>query len=511
MKSLLSKLSSRLKTKRVPRAACDCSDFSEAVPTVPSRLHLRGVIAARHFDGAGPPASEAEQRHRDAVVRGTAFDLMYRCGGAGRCTCQGAPPCRFPQCFTMRPVTKGAEVQAERHVYEVEDAPTPEIRALVALAEEERLEEVVKGIQHLVSAQLTAAAAGRPLDARLVVDGEVGHEFTPATAKTGGDSAQEGVNPLREDLDLQGEVISLYLWRAALLVNLRRDEEAVNSLLNLAFCIEQRRRTRLFGAAAAWATLNDMEVIYYRSLLQQCEPFETALAFATERPMLLSRVFEATKGDDFHSDYCTHIVFSKEVTATVTRAQAAQVHGDATEDPIRSLCIPLSLPYYRFRVGDAFWKRFYNLLCMPPVPPPTAEEAAQLASDPAAELGLTPNYVLDAVGRSMMLHHLVLYADTREKEIDSGAVVDRVKKLKLQDLVPHPSDYDPVLSSSEMHIAISRMKELLVVARRHEEQEQERLSAAAASASSQRLRQGDRGAIRASGSSNASSSSVPSK
>lgn len=489
MKSFFSKFVSKIKTKRTPRAPCDCSDFVEAVPEVPPLAHLRGVVAARHFGGAPPPGSDAEKAHRDFVVRSTVFDLRYRCGASGRCTCTGAPACRFPQCFTMRPVTKGAEVQAERQVYEVEDAPTPEIRALVALAADEKLEEAVKGIWHAVDAQLKTAAGGRPMDARLVVDGSDGHEFIPGSAKTGEASVHNGVNPLRESEDVREEITSLYLWRAALLVNLGRDEEAVSSLLNLAFCVGEKHRTRIYGAAAAWAALNDMEIIYYRSLVKTHEPFEHAIVFATERPMLLARVFEATSSDDYHTDYCTHIVFSKEVTATVTRAQTAQLHGDATEDPMRSLCLPLTMPYYRFRVGEAFWRRFYALLCMPPVPPPTAEELQAQAADPVAELGLTPNYILDAVGRSMMLHHLVMYADARDKEIDTGAIVDRVKRMKQQDMVPQPSDYDPVLTTSEMHVAVTRMKELLMVVRSFEAKEKERLSGPAAAQRLQRPQQ----------------------
>ncbi|TPP51795.1 hypothetical protein CGC20_24080 [Leishmania donovani] len=450
MKSFFSKITSMLKTRRTPLAPCDCSDFIEAAPAQPSLTHLRGVVAARHFHGAPPPASDVEKARRDFVVRSTVFDLQYRCGAGGRCTCAGAPTCRFPQCFTMRPVTKGAEVLAERQVYEVEDAPAPEIRALVALAAEEKLEEVVKGIQHTVDAHLKAGARGRGLEARFIIDGSDGHEFTPATPKTGTDSIHAGANPLREDEDLREEITSLYLWRAALLVNLRRDEQAVSSLLNLAFAVEQKDRTRLYGAAAAWAVLNDMEIIYYRSLVKSCKPFDQAVHFATERPLLLARVFEATRGDDYHTDYCTHVVFSKEVTATVTRAQTAQMHGDFTEDPMRSLCLPLTMPYYRFR------------------------------------LGLTPNYILDAVGRSMMLHHLVTFADVRDKEIDTGVVVDRVKEMKLLDLQPHPSDYAPVLTTSEMHVAVTRMKELLVVVRSFEAKEQERLSGAAAAQRLQR-------------------------
>ncbi|KAK7197861.1 hypothetical protein NESM_000739700 [Novymonas esmeraldas] len=493
MKSFFSKLASTLKTKRTPVAPCDCSEFVEATAAEPSLMHLRGVVAARHFSGAPPPASDAEKAQRDHVVRSTVFDLRYRCGAGGRCTCAGAPACRFPQCFTMRPVTKGAEVQAERQAYEVEDAPTSEIRALVALAADEKLEEAVKGIQHVVDAELKVAAGGRGLEARFIIDGSAGHEFSPAAAKTGEDSVHTGANPLREKEDLREEVVSLYLWRAALLVNLRRDEQAVASLLNLAHLLERKDRTRLYGAAAAWAALNDMEIIYYRSLVKIYKPFDLASHFATERPLLLARVFEATKNDDYHTDYCTHVVFSKEVTATVTRAQTAQLHGDATEDPMRSLCLPLTVQYYRFRVGDEFWRRFYALLCMPPVPPPTPAETAAQAMDPAAELGLTPNHILDAVGRSMMLHHLVMFADVRDKEIDTGVVADRVAEMKRFDAEPHQSDYAPVLTMSEMRVAVTRMKELLVVVRSYEAGEQERLAAAAAAAP-QRLQRAPGGA-----------------
>ncbi|EPY23627.1 hypothetical protein STCU_07613 [Strigomonas culicis] len=276
-----------------------------------------------------------------------------------------------------------------------------------------------------------------------------------------------GVNPLQADAALREEVMGLNLWRASLLVCLRRDPPAVHSPLNLADALTQEHRRKPYCAAATWAALNDMEVIYYRSVLKQYQHFPLSESFATGRDLLLAKVFEAVRHDDYYTQYCTHVVFSKEVTATVSRAQAAQVNGDVSEDPMRSLCLVLSIPYYRFRISDAFWKHFFNLLCMPPIPPPTESEREQ---DPATLMGLTPNHVLDAVGRSILLHHLVLFADTRRKEIDSGIVADRVELFKAKGMQPHRSDYDQVLTDQEFSIAMARMRQLLVVVKSHEEQ-----------------------------------------
>ncbi|EPY38967.1 hypothetical protein AGDE_04962 [Angomonas deanei] len=457
MKSFINKVTGAFKTKRIPVAPNDCQDFVTAVPNPPTIEHLKSVIQERHFGGMEPAATAAERERREFITRGTIFDLKYRCGAEGRCTCAGAPSCRFPSCFTLRPIIKGAEIQAERNQYEVEDAPTASIRALVELAKHEKLEETVKGIQHLVHSLVTTGAKGAPLASELL---EKETEFTVGRPVQGSDSAAEGVNPLRTDEALREEVISLYLWRASLLVCLRRDEEAVNSLLNLSRSLEQKHRTRLLAAATTWGCLSDMEIIYYRSLVKQYQPFPLSETIAYDIPLLLPRVFDFMKGDDYHIEYCVHLVFSKEVTATVSRAQAAQQHHDVTEDPMRSLCIPMSMQYYRFRISTEFWKHFLSLLCMPPVPPPTETEEKR---NVAVELGLTPNYVLDAVGRSMLLHHLVIYADTRQKEIDNNVVQERVTHLEATGKRPEPGDYDVVLTAGETRVAVGRMRQLLVV------------------------------------------------
>lgn len=518
MRSFLSRVVNAWKTQRLPRSDVDCSDFLHAQPTAPSVARLRHVVQERRFGGApreSPPAvNSAEALQREMSLRSTVFDLKYRCGGAGRCVETNSHCCRFPRCFAMRPVTKGAEVLAERLLYEVDDAPTPQIRALVRLARDETLDAAIDGIQQLVDAQIREAAGGRRLCTALQQNFFFHHqwreleeeeeegkqarvdEFSPAAAKYGSESAAEGVNPLVEKESLREEVIALYLWRAALLVNTRSDAKAVSSLLNLATLVPQPSRERLYTSAAAWAALNDMEIVYYRSLLQQYTSFSEAETFAHGRPLLLRRVLQACEESTYFVQCAAHVVFAKEVTATVSRAQAAQMHGDLTEDPMKSLCIPLALRYYRFHVSDAFWEHFLRLLCMPPVPAPATPE--ERARDPAEQLGLTPNYVLDAVGRSMLLHHLVMLHETREREIASGAVAERVRRMKAEgaeDTAVHPSHYERVLNARERDVAVVRLRELLRVARSYQtaerplgpgdkrEKENERLGAPDASAS----------------------------
>ncbi|SCU64469.1 uncharacterized protein TEOVI_000886300 [Trypanosoma equiperdum] len=623
MRTFFSHVMGAWKSKRqLPRAEVDCSDLIKSFPQAPTTAELRQVVHRRLFGSVGPASSEAEALHREMGIRHTVFDLQYRCGASGRCCCceriepsdgphmatsgghvsdnskmgptstttsgtsdaasmlsmtiKGSSVCRFPRCFAMRPITKGAEVLAVRLAYEVDDAPTPKIRGLIKLAREERLAAAVHGIQQLVDAEIRLAAGGRVLSSAFQLQhqysdasatsigchvgfnggggGDSGYysysaggeacEVSPAALKYGSESAVGGggVNPLLEEAALREEIVSLYLWRASLLVNMREDERAVSSLLNLAALLApksntrtnhnsddtkqqpnrdegqkeeqfrqlQQDRLRLYTSAASWAALNDMEVIYYRSLLKRYEPFPLAETFAHDRPLLLKRVVEACRCDNGGSLNCpngvnsgscsyssvadaetvayiteciAHTVFAKEVTATVSRAQAAQQHGDLTEDPMRSLCLPFALRYYRFYVGGAFWEHFFRLLCMPPIPPSGRNEEAE-------RLGLTPNYVLDAVGRSMLLHHLVMLHEVREREIADGTVASTIRELhKEQSLaaaasacesngdmggcgdsgVPvHPAHYEHVLTDRERAVAVTRLRELLIVGRGYE-------------------------------------------
>ncbi|CCW61306.1 unnamed protein product [Phytomonas sp. EM1] len=468
MKSILSNLSSRLKIKRKPAVApCDCRDYFEVVESPPKVEELRSFVQSSRFKGYVDKNAVAEVQ-RTHGVHSLAFDLQYRCGGEGRCICADAPSCRFPICFTMRPITKGAEIQSERYAFESKETTNPAIRALVEIARQEQLEKAAEGIKRFVDTQIKQAAGGRTLSTALSIESDLSEGFIPGASRTGSGSSHSGVNPLSESEELREEVVSLYLWRAALLVNLRCDDAAVSSLLNMACGLDQKHRTRLYETAAKWAVLNDMEIIYYRALLGQYKPFPQAEFFARERPLLLHRVFECLLNDDYHTQQCANVVLLKEVIAAVSRAQATQVHGDPTEDPMKTLCLPFAMAYYRFRVGEAFWKHFFNLLCMPPLPAPEPEpgpgESGTHSTHPMLEIGRTPGYILDAVGRSMLLHHLIVFADTREREIDTGAVATRVKRLKARGEEVHPSSYDHVLNNKEMRVAVARMRELLVVA-----------------------------------------------
>ncbi|KAG8344309.1 hypothetical protein ERJ75_000421600 [Trypanosoma vivax] len=562
MKSFFSRVVSRWKTKRLPRADLDCSDLIQACPGAPSVALLRQIVRQRRFGaamqeersekGEGDPVS-AKALQEEMSIRSSVFDLQYRCGAGGRCvqhgSCSGASAggealgggpkiaatkgtggCRFPRCFVMRPITKGAEVLSARLAYEVDNAPTPQLRAIVELARAESLPAAVAAIQEHVDTIIRLAAGGRPLHSAFQQDqvngGVEGCELSPGAVKYGSESEANGVHPLIENSELREEVISLYLWRAALLVNMREDERAVCSLLNLAtilcsqgrFCsnasdkghgsqsVHQlyQGRLRLYTSAAAWAALNDMEVVYYRSVLKQYEPFPLAETFAHNRSLLLKRVLAActsTGGGSNCNDEAaayivecvTHVVFAKEITAAVSRAQSAQQYGDFTEDPMKSLCIPLALRYYRFHVHEAFWEHFFNLLCMPPIPSPTTGE--EKANDMAERLGLTPSHVLDAIGRSLLLHHLLMLHEARSQEIASGTVAETVRRLHTKtkacettsssgddargvssvsdpdgnpQIVVHPSQYKPILTERERLIAVTRLRELLAVARGYE-------------------------------------------
>ncbi|CCW69104.1 unnamed protein product [Phytomonas sp. Hart1] len=469
MKSILSSLSSRLKPKKKAAIApCDCRDFFEAVEFPPDVEELKGFVRSSRFPNDIGKNSIAEIS-REHGVRSLAFDLRYRCGGEGRCICAASPSCRFPTCFTMRPMMKGAEIKSERYAFESKDSTNTAIRALLDLAHRDQLEKAVEGVKHLVDVNIMKASGGRMLSSGFEIENDTIPEFIPGASKTGSKSSYSGVNPLSESEALREEVVALYLWRAALLVNLRCDDAAVSSLLNLANLLDPTYRTGLYESAAKWAVLNDMEVIYYRALLGQYQSFPQAEYFARERPLLLHQVFECIRNDDFHTQHCTNVVLAKEVMAAVSRAQTAQTHGDSTEDPMKSLCLPLAIHYYRFQVGEAFWKYFLNLLCMPPLPSPDPDEtrdATELEQPSSINLrmGPMPHYIFDAFGRSMILHHLIIFADTRKREIDSGVVVDRVKRLKALGEKVHPHNYDYVLNANAMRVAVGRLRELLVVA-----------------------------------------------
>lgn len=458
LQGFLSKLAGKIKTTR-RRTPIDCRDFFEVAPLAPEHKRIQEAVAERLFSKKPPPASPAEQEQRDYALRATVFDLQYRCGAGGRCICANdgtakVPACRFPSCFALRPITKGAEILAERNAYEVLETPNEEVKALVKLALQDRLEDCQLGIQQLVSRRLAQHCGGKALSSEFQVSD---NDFNPAKPYIGSDSPLAGGhNPLKANEELREEVVSLYLWRAALLVNLRRDDAAVNSLLNLANLVENESRLKLLTAAAGWATMNDMEIIFWRSFIQQFDSNPTAEEWAEKRDTLLRRVVESCRGEAYFVENCTHMAFAKEITALVSRAQASQVHRDASEDPMTTFCIPFALRYYRFFVSDAFWATFFDLLVMPPSPPPPED-----ATDPMKELNLTPPHVLDAIGRSIMLHHLLMLHDGRERERDSGALNGLADAAKKDPTMFDHSQLDHYLDGRQAVIASSRLRELL--------------------------------------------------
>lgn len=466
LQGLLRKFGRKIKTKR--RSALDCSDFIEALPDAPSNQHIKAVVSKRLYGAKGPAGSDAEEEQRNFAIKATVFDLQYRCGAAGRCvgnsTSTSMPACRFPCCFTMRPITKGAEIMAERSAYEHIVADMDEAtKALVSLAQDDRLHECQEGIQQLVNRKISIATGGKTI-ANSLHGGDVIADFSPASPKVGESSDFFGENPLRTNEELRNDVASLYLWRAALLVNLRQDEQAVNSLLNLAFLLESESRLKLFVAAAGWATLNDMEIIYYRSFIQKHDMIPIADELSLNRPTLLRRVFEACRADEFLVQHAAHMAFSKEVTALVSRAQAAQMHGDDTEDPMRTICIPMALQYYRFLVAPEFWTHFFNLLVMPAAAPPERDDP----NDPMKDLGVTPPHLLDAIGRSIMLHHLLRLHASREEDRNNGEFDEMMKAAGEEPTIEENSRFGAFLDGRESAIAAGRLRELVTMIKQNE-------------------------------------------
>lgn len=350
-----------------------------------------------------------------------------------------------------------AERAAYEHITEETDAS---VKELILLAQEDRLNECQEQIHRLVHRRINVATVGKTASSTLL--GDDAPDFSPAAVKFGESSAYFGVNPLKTDEALRNEVTSLYLWRAALLVNLRQDVQAVNSLLNIAFMLEKEDRLKLFVAAAGWATLNDMEIIYYRNFIQQYDVLPVADDLAHNRPTLLRRVFEACSGDEFLIQHAAHMSFSKEITALVSRAQAAQMHGDATEDPMTTLCIPMALQYYRFLVAPEFWAHFFNLLVMPP-----AVAAEESASDPMKDLGITPPHLLDAIGRSIMLHHLLRIHASREDDRQKGEF-NEMTTAGATPSMEEESRFGAFLSGREAAMASSRLRELVSMIKENE-------------------------------------------
>jgi hypothetical protein len=164
--------------------------------------------------------------------------------------------------------------------------------------------------------------------------------------------------------------------------------------------------------------------------------------------------------------HAAHMSFSKEVTALVSRAQAAQMHGDITEDPMTTTCIPMALQYYRFFVAPEFWKHFFNLLVMPPASAPETEDP----NDPMKDLGMTPPHLLDAIGRSIMLHHLLILHSGREQDRDRGELNQWLDACENKEdpTMDESSRFGAFLDGREAAMASGRLRELVAIIKQND-------------------------------------------
>jgi hypothetical protein len=421
MKSFVSGLMSRLKTKRSP---LDVSDFLAKQPDAPSHARLAELIAKNYAKVELPAEQLSLMKQR------MYFDVRYRCGAAGRCL-EGDYECRFPCCFAMRPVIKGGEVFAERLGFQ--QLAAEKHHAIVQLCLDERLGDAEQALLALI---------------------------TQALAGAGGTLKAQAANSA-----VVGDVVVLSMWRASLLVNLDRDEAAVASLTDLTLHLPQAAVPEILACAASWAALSDMELRFWRQHVAEYPGAKTPAGVAA-RPPLLRRVVEACGGSEISIQHCAHAAFSKEVTAVVARAQAAQESGDATEDPMGTPVVKDSVAYYKRDavLGGKFWDHFFTLALLPPMPP--GADAADVQGDDALQLRSTPQHVLDALGRSMLLSHMAgLYgAPPGKAGSASAAPADGGDALLADQALKQEIASMPQVQRRALH----RMHELLNIVREHQ-------------------------------------------
>ena len=490
MKSFFNRIVSGLKTKRVAqqKSLLDGSDYISIRPEPPKVTEIRTVVADRLFKGQPPPASDVEASQRASSVNSLVFDLTFRCCGAGRCIFNDLP-CRFPACFGLRPLSKGAEIKQVRGLYEIKsDAVSSDVNNIIDVAlTDHDVNKAEKMIRDYCSRKIRVSAYGRRMSDEYW-SYRAGDHLDEVDAFQG-HATQAEANPLNESEELREEVVSLYIWRASLLVNSRKDVAAVNSLLNLSTLLPLKFQTRCLLGAAQWAFYNDKEVIFYRSFIQRYPSNALADHMANNRPMTMRRVFEHLErlDDPYFADTAIDMIVAKEVLCIVTSAQAAQINRDESEDPMKSSQIPLTVHYFRFHVTPTFWSKFLNKLLLPPMPPPSEKEEA---TDPSRELGITPRHILDAMGRSMVLHHLLKLSEQRDKDIASGAVFSGmatqrlVHDVTLNEVVNEgldmttvtaaagPDEFAPYVEQREGYLGKLRLRQLLELVREYEMQQQ---------------------------------------
>lgn len=153
------------------------------------------------------------------------------------------------------------------------------------------------------------------------------------------------------------------------------------------------------------------------------------------------------------------------------------------EHPFHSLCVPLTLSYYRFYVHPRFWRQFFTLLCLPPLPSsPSSSASSTLAAGKGNSSILVkdkvfPTHVLDAVGRSILLYHLIIFAEARfsSQEEDSSSsslsssCSSRNRALRESPL-SHQARFGEVLTEKEVGIAKDALRALMSVIQEHDTQ-----------------------------------------
>eukprot|EP00759_Apiculatamorpha_spiralis_P025088 PhF_6_TR28150/c0_g1_i2/m.41697 len=163
---------------------------------------------------AGSSSTTPEPLDND-TLRQMIFDAVYRCQNKGGCYDNSAI-CVFPQCVCMRPMTKGAELRAQRATIEdttlVDELKNPALVAARKFALDEHLEKAIEQLS-TVTENNNAFFAAR-------------------------------------------------VWKAVLLVNLGNDKEAVQLLLEtIKLAIAKGETSKvltLVDSAVCWATLHDM-------------------------------------------------------------------------------------------------------------------------------------------------------------------------------------------------------------------------------------------------------------
>lgn len=421
MKSFFSKLFQKTPPTKKIRSSIDPSDLISKVPGAPTFDQLKVILFSRvcqlppekqksAFD-AMPPA---KQKALLLQVKRELFTARYRCSAGGRCCAlaegaERAKECRYPSCFAMRPIAKGAEIVSYRLAFE--SSPS--------ITEDEELEKVEIMLSKYDDIQGAIDTLQKYCEERAKVF--------------------EG-NFVAMSENLVHQLVMMVMWRSSLLMSIGEDMRAVGSLINLASKpVSHNHRLALFNVAATWSAYNDMEVLYYRSLLTVCEEFPLAKAKA-EKEFLLKKILVSARkirckelydGPTLHGapvvtplvGHIARTFFAHHIGSVLVSAQNALL-GDVTEDPLK-FPFHRAVLHYLYDSDVEFWQRYLECLVMPPI---SAEKHTNIEVE-AEEKGptaatdtrrATPPHILDAMGRSMLLHQLAFVLHHNAKEVNNA-------------------------------------------------------------------------------------------